>query len=278
MNEGKIFEQKKIPEMEIREAFANLGINIEKEHPEIFQRLKEMHSQENSHFKDSLEMAKIIKNLWDKLEIQDVSKEKMILSALLHDIGKSGPADASEDEREIIHFLFSKKLPKINREDASEKELTIQEIVENTNHNFDNEKVKKYIESLNLDSNNALHFWRRHAQWTYDILKKNSHGKIDDELIRIASSHHMLEGENPAGISEDEISQGSRALEVIDKYYFLALVDKYQAFRERSQKTHQEAIDILIEMVEKSAHGEESKKHYLQILEKIKNSEDILEK
>ena len=56
--------QKKTPEIEIQESFSNLGIDIKEEHPEIFQRLKEMHEQEDSHFKDSLEMAKIIGKLW----------------------------------------------------------------------------------------------------------------------------------------------------------------------------------------------------------------------
>jgi len=273
--------QEKSSEAEVCTAFANLGIDVKIEHPEIFLRLKELREQKDSHFQDSLELAKIIEKLWDKLEIKDVSKEQMILAALLHDIGKSGPAEASPEERAMIQFLFSKNLPKINRENASERDLSIKRIFTETTHDFDNNKIEKYLtEKLHIqtDSTRALDFWRQHAQWTYDILKRNAGGKINAELINIASSHHLLEGINPAGISEEEITEGSRALEVIDKYYFLALVDKYQALMERGKKTHREAIEILIQIVEKSAHGEESKKHYIKLIEKIRDSEEILKK
>ena len=273
--------QETIKKSEVKKPFEDLGLDLEKEYPKIAERLNELHEQKDSHFQDALEMAKIIDKLWDKLEIQDVSKEKMILAALLHDIGKSGPANASKQERKIIQTIFSKDLSLKKELEKPMKELSLRELVENTEHEIENEEIEKYLKNdlqLPIESWKAIDFWQLHASWTYDILKKNSDGKIDEELINIASSHHILDGINPAGLNEDEITHGSRTLEMIDKYYSLVLIDKYQAFRERSHKTHQEAIELLIEMVEKSAHGEESRKHYINLIEKMADSKDILDK
>ena len=55
--------QENTKEVEVKKAFENLDMDLEKDFPELFIRIKELHEQKDSHFTDSLEMAKIIEKL-----------------------------------------------------------------------------------------------------------------------------------------------------------------------------------------------------------------------
>ncbi|MDD5043441.1 MAG: hypothetical protein PHD51_02095 [Patescibacteria group bacterium] len=237
------------PEFDVGQECERAGFKIE-DYPDLAERLTELNQTEYPHFKDAVIMSRIIKALAQPLNEKlrlNLSPQKLEITALLHDIGKSGPADANSEER-----LFVAGVMFNNKKFTGMKELTIKEALKR-------EKIKlspsggSFFTRLGIDigKEKMQEFWARHIYWTYDILKENKileKGKskwLDEEIINTAASHHLLEGHNPAKINLEEGHGGAAAIESIDRYQLLILVDKYQAFRERSSQTHEEAIKIL---------------------------------
>ncbi len=251
--------------------FADLGIEIE-DYPEIANRLMELNERPESHFGDAVNMAEIIDLLWNKIELKTVSKEKLKLCALLHDIGKSGPAKADQETRQVIQKLFDSKLFKDSRSKPIREALREEGIA-------GREQIEMVLENLgiDIDQERMIDFWRRHADWTYDVLKNNQGGAIDEEVIAIASSHHILDGKNPANLPLDKIPEGAKTIEVIDGYQTLTLVDKYQAYRGRSAYSHEEAIEAILTMIQNSNLGSEVKNNYLRIVGLLADSKEVLE-
>lgn len=250
--------------------FADLEVDI-KDYPQILERLDELNEKKESHFKDAVKMTEIIDLLWDKIERKNISKEKMKLCALLHDIGKSGPSQASLSVRQIIEKLFDHKTFKDSKNKPLKESLEIEKIE-------DRENIIKLFKELDIDveKETLIEFWRRHVDWTYDILKNNQNGIIDDEVIIIASSHHILDGKNPAKRDLDKIPEEAKALEMMDKYQILTLIDKYQAYRGRSAYSHEEAIKELRKITDPLP--EKTKKEYLKIIDLLETSRGELEK
>jgi hypothetical protein len=87
-------------------------------------------------------------------------------------------------------------------------------------------------------------FWRRHAAWTHDILKGDVGPDIDEGVVTIAASHHLIEGQNPAQL---DVASAPAEAEL------LAMIDKYQAFRVRLGFSHEDAIAKLRGMIDGSA-------------------------
>jgi len=81
-------ENIKNPEQEVRQAFADFEIDLEGIDVSVLERLIEIHSEEDSHFYDAIEMAKMLDKNWEHLGLEDADKKKMLVCALLHDVGK----------------------------------------------------------------------------------------------------------------------------------------------------------------------------------------------
>ncbi|MEY4744842.1 MAG: hypothetical protein RL272_787 [Candidatus Parcubacteria bacterium] len=83
----------------------DIDLEIEK-HPKIRERLAEL----GTHFEDSVDMAKIINTIYaelsDKLGLKEEDKKRMMRTALLHDIGKSGPPGEQGPFHEAVQKLF----------------------------------------------------------------------------------------------------------------------------------------------------------------------------
>ena len=94
-----------------------------------------------------------------------------------------------------------------------------------------------------------LDFWRRHADWTYEILNKEFADAADRESAEVAASHHLLDGKNPAHLDMAQVRPESHVLEVIELASLIAAVDKYQAFRVRAHLGHAETVRHLREFV-----------------------------
>ena len=73
-------------------------------------------------------------------------------------------------------------------------------------------------------------------------------------------------------MSEDE-KDGVRWIELIEEYQILTLVDKYQAFRERSHLSHDQAIKAIRTVVEGSNLSAKLKASYFQIIDKFTDTE-----
>lgn len=276
----------------VYEQFDKVGFKI-KEFPELHERLVELANMPDSHFDDAVKMAEIVEVLWPFLEQEtglELNKDQLKLACLFHDIGKSGPVGASQEQRLMIEQIFNPiyfdidspnfqnapqfKGKSMKEQKALMKDLTINEILEIENfpnneeirqylqtltiHTYHVEKngIRKEAEPLDLNKHSMIQLWREHDQWTYDLLDKNfkelkKKDKSIEQLIIVASTHHTLEGHDPANV-RDKVPEAANALETIDKYLIITLVDKYQAFIDREKVDHDTAIKILRKMVDDS--------------------------
>lgn len=263
--------------------FRDANFEIEK-HQDLFDRLVELAEMENSHFDDAVIMSAIVSGIFDYLsEVKgwafDLSKIK--LATLFHDIGKSGPADFEKDDRVLIQQLFNTKLfdtPELKK--VHLRSLTLKEAIKLADFN-NKPRLIELLKSqdIDLEKETLIEFWRRHDDWTYDILNKIDEKILDKDVKNVASSHHLLDGKNPAHIDLDKIPAESKTLEAIDKYQIiiLTLVDKYEAFLKRSAKTHDEAIKTLTELVLNNKNIKEAqKKEYLEIIKIIDQHKDSI--
>ena len=159
------------------------------------------------------------------------SKRDMSIAAYLHDIGKSGPFDASQDTQEAIVKLYAV-------ENIADPDQTIAETARANFSSEEAESILTRLGSCGIRSADTMRaFWDRHGYWTHDILEADSEG-IPVRARVIAGSHHMDRGIDPYGFSSDEY------VDILHNRILMA-VDKYQAAIARSQKTHDEAMDLI---------------------------------
>lgn len=265
--------------------FHDADFEIEK-YPELFERCVELANMPESHFDDAVKMSEIINILWAEIEKKNnirFSLEELKLACLFHDIGKSGPLGANRNQRFMTQQIFNPIYFNVNAKNFKEadiftekdlkerkkmmRDLSIGKILEI--ENFPNNKeMMEYLESLkihaldektgriseqklDLKKHKMIDLWREHDYWTYDLLNEYGDDKISKELIIVSSSHHTLEGLDPAMV-DGKLPNEAIALETLDKYLILTLVDKYQAFIDREGVNHEETIKILRNIVANS--------------------------
>jgi hypothetical protein len=236
-----------------------------------------------------------------------LTKNELKLACLFHDIGKSGPANADHRQRYLIETLFNPRLfnPKSEKfKGKSPRDLTIDEALDIENMP-EKEELKEYLntltlniynpgreeaeeEKLDLKKHKLIGLWREHDSWTRDLLRKNKNKLIKEEIITVASNHHTLDGRKPVkekGKKKDKnLISESTAVEVIDKYQILTnLVDKYQAWVDRSGLPHNEAIEKIKEYIEDSKnkkiinHNNETYNKFIKFLGILKKHPEIAE-
>lgn len=315
----KPYELPKVEKMDQRETvisqFKRVNFDIEK-CPELFERIVELANMPNSHFDDAVKMADIVDLMWDDLQKDGkitLSKEQMMLACLFHDIGKSGPPDATPSQRFLIEIIYNpvyfktnsakfKKSGKFNDKTDAERQslirnLSIQQIIEieklpNEQAIFDylqtleihspeydmksGKLVATNIEDLDIANHSMLQLWREHDVWTYLLLNKYQ-DIIPEDVINVASSHHLLEDRDPAKLIND-IPEGAFALEVFDKYIMITLFDKYQAFIDRSGKDHLGAIKEIERIITQSKKSPELKARFNYYVDKLRDRPDIYAK
>jgi len=272
-------------EKEIQRKINSLELDFDlAKHEELQERMMEL----GEHFEDSWQIAKMLKMLWPKLKLEEADKSEVLLGALLHDIGKTGPAEATPELRQCISGLFRSPVNKFNiyKNVAGKNVLkTVADFIRETEQvDFIEcrERLRSDLE-VDIETETMIDFWRRHADWSYDILFKEAleqdlHNekagqKITSDLVIMAASHHILDNKNPANIKIEDIPASSRALEIMDKYEILALADKYQAFIDRGHLNHTETISALRNIVEQSKLSTSLKKDYNKFIDILASSE-----
>jgi HD-GYP domain-containing protein (c-di-GMP phosphodiesterase class II) len=135
--------------------------------------------------------------------------------------------------------------------------------------------LKKW--GIDFETEKMIDLWRRHADWTFDILAPIQDQKITRDLAVAAASHHILDGKNPAGINPEEIPNESKTLEVAESYEVITMVDKFQAFVRRSGLGHKEAVAVLRGIIDKQSLPEQVKEDYRKILGIIDRSGEKLQ-
>lgn len=234
-------------EKEVREM--NVGLELDK-HPEVRRRLAEL----GPHFKDSLAIAKIVGTTYPEMKktlgLADEGPERMMRAALVHDVGKSGPEGDPGEFHFAVRQLFITPHRRFNPFVDGRAKTVDEFIAEQDIPKPD--ILKKALKDQGVDPSTEpmIHFWRRHAQWSHDLLSKETSNDIDDKVVKIAASHHILDGQNPAKLEVADIPAEAHVIELLEQCGLLAVADKYQAFRSRGGSSHEESIARVRKMVE----------------------------
>ena len=189
------------------------------------------------------------------------STRDMSIAAYLHDIGKSGPFDASQDSQQAIVRLYAV-------ENVEDPDQTIGDTVRT---NFSSEEATSILEHLgscgmrSTDSMRA--FWDRHGYWTHDILEADSEG-IPIRARVVAGSHHMDRGIDPYGFSSNDY------VAVLENRILMA-VDKYQAAVARGRKAHGEAMDVIKRILAPKYEGDAMMNRVLKVLDALGKEESL---
>lgn len=230
----------------------DIGLDLDV-HPKLRARLAEL----GSHFDDSVQMAEMIRSLFvdlkTELDLPDADPKRMMRAAVLHDIGKSGPEVGSDRLRFAVRRLFVTPPRRFspNAEDGQPK--TIRDfMVEFDFGESEQEEIGRALNEVGIgaDSESILDFWRRHVDWTYEILQSNQGEGIDQSVVAITSTHHLLEGKNPAKVDLGRMPVEATVIETLELAQFLSVVDKYQAFRVRSGMGHEATMSVLNKIVD----------------------------
>lgn len=263
--------------------FERIGFDI-RAHSELLERFKRLHSSESEHFKDSVQMVEIVDAIWDELEKNlpfKLDKDQLTLATLLHDVGKSGPGGASPEEQQLIVTLFNPShYSDIRASGERIENMTLIDVLRKSDISPGlQQKIVKYLRSLGIDfeTEKMIDFWRRHADWTYDILSQNQGEEITQETVTAAASHHILEGKNPAHLRPENLSGEAKTIEVIESYEVLTLVDKFQAFVQRSGLSHKEAVAVLRKIIGQQQLPDQVKNDFFSILDVIERSGNKLQ-
>ncbi len=247
------------------------------QHPEIRRRLAEL----GAHFEDSLAMARIIRSVYgelkNELDLKDEGPERLMRAAALHDIGKSGPPGPEDEFNYAVRRLFvppgrpfnpfAEGRAKSVAEFADEQDLP------------DRERVFAALREAGIDPEKApmVDFWRRHAEWTYKILKDDRGPGLDEDLVKIAASHHLLERQNPAGLDLQHVPAEAQVLEVLEGTELLVAVDKYQAYRSRGGLGHEAALDRLnADISSRTDMPDQLRNNFIKVIGVLARSKDVL--
>jgi hypothetical protein len=190
------------------------------------------------------------------------SKRDMSIAAYLHDIGKSGPFDASQESQEAIVKLYAV-------ENVADPDQTIAETVRTNFSSDEATSILEHLGSCGMCSTDAMRaFWDRHGYWTHDILEADSED-IPSRARVVAGSHHMDRGIDPYGFSSGDYV-------VMLENRILMAVDKYQAAVARGQKTHGDAMDVIKGILSPKYEHDVIMNHVLKVVDEVGRQEALL--
>lgn len=164
------------------------------------------------------------------------------IAALIHDVGKSGPADASQEEQEAVVALFA-------AEGLKNREQSVGDAVKEVFSGKDVE-MSKHLTACGVDlSMPMLQFWESHAKWGFDIIDQQC-PQLSVLTKQIAASHHIDKGEefNFYHLALAEIPDEARLIGQLEYYLdilqerALVAMDKYDAQMNRSGADHEQAL------------------------------------
>ncbi|HBP01462.1 MAG TPA: hypothetical protein DD454_04615 [Candidatus Moranbacteria bacterium] len=208
--------------------------------------------KESKFNEDSRKIERGMENVLDLLEERHAdrypqlrfSKEQKAdakIAAILHDIGKSGPVEATPAEQEAIVKIFALEKPQ-------NPDSLVMEIIPEIFGDDKVEDIGRLLKNCGIDEKTTMRqFWDKHAYWTHDILEKYPQGLAKRARI-IAASHHIDHGINPYGLPESEIPMAANIIGTLEDYVetlerrALIALDQYEASVRRGSLSHEEAL------------------------------------
>ncbi len=164
------------------------------------------------------------------------------IAAILHDIGKSGPVNATPEEQQVIIKIFA-------RENIRNSNAPVAEIVAEAFNDNRIAEALSTLEKYGIGGNTTMReFWDKHAQWTHDILEQYPQG-LNDRIRIIAGSHHINRGVNPYNLPDEEVLLSANIIGTLEEYMealegrVLIALDQYEAAIERGKLTHEAALE-----------------------------------
>lgn len=244
-------KEEKNYEKEVTESFERIGFH-ERLDPEVIQRLVLL-EKESKFNEDSRKIERGVDNVFTFFEqrysethpylvFNERQRKEGRVAAILHDIGKTGPADASQEESRTIVRLFA-------QEQIKDPNVSVKDVVLENFSSSEGEQMLNHLEKCEVDSEATMReFWDMHAQWTHDVLEKFPEN-LNRRIRVIAGSHHFNKGINPYNLSEEDIPLQSEAIGLMEEYVdaieerVLMAVDQYEASVRRNGSSHERAIE-----------------------------------
>jgi|GEM_PF-7080024 len=169
-------------------------------------------------------------HLQDCFQIKKLVSPDLAVSAMVHDVGKTGPLNATEQTSRLIMKLF------VATHKLSPAKNSVLDLL-NTIYE-DGDKVNTAVgllSAIGVDANMLLNdFYPLHVEWGEQILKQES-GLTGKQKYLALNHHEMWRGKHvdvEGYTPDEEVKKQSRELE---------LADFYQAARKRGKKTREEA-------------------------------------
>ncbi|MDP2788540.1 MAG: hypothetical protein Q8O46_00600 [bacterium] len=175
----------------------------------------------------------------------DLTEERLLearVAALIHDIGKSGPLEASKDQQLAVVRLF-----------AAENLRNPNQPVEDAVREVFGEEANLMIYNLQgcgIDVSMSMKkFWESHAKWGYEIIKTKC-PELSTTTKNIAILHHVDKGPdfNFLNLPMDQIPKESLVLGQLENYVdtlrqrAIIALDQYEAQIRRAKVSHKEAV------------------------------------
>lgn len=229
--------------------FAELGVDAKRINPNILRKLLLLNERTET-FKDEERSVHVAQALFKHYDINhhgerftDAEQRTVLLGTLFTDIGKTGPRDARPEQEEVILSIY--RVENI----IDPKKITLEDFM---NQNFSEDAVGRLamLQEMGISPEMTMReFYNLHPRWTLEIISGDG---VPPEAVAAAATHHMLEGINP----EEIVGKDGRFTKYFgDNLFFdraeklIIILDKYDAFRRRAKKEHEEAIKLVRKII-----------------------------
>jgi hypothetical protein len=233
----------------LRPICAEVGFELDGAEPGLLARLRLLAECTES-VSDVEHMASMARTVFRYYETtkpseawHDIERRIVILGCVFADIGKTGPYEADASGQRLIAEMFATENV---RDDTQPVEQFLR-----TYFPADTAERARRFAVLGLDLHMSIReFWNLHATWTLHIVEA---GGVPSEAVAAAATHHLLEDVNPDAIVGPDSTftrsfGDNTAFDRAEK--LIILLDKYDALRRRSGRTHDQAIAWLRGRVE----------------------------
>lgn len=235
------------PYERLRALCARFGLDLDDVAPAILERMRLL-AETTETVRDcerAAELAEDVFRHYDAFKPRErfTARERstVVIGSLFSDIGKSGPADAGLDGQRLVAEMFAVE--------RARESATVRTFFDAHFRADAAERVQRFC-VLGLDPDMSMRqFWNLHSVWSLQILRGDG---VPPEVVAAAATHHLLENVNPHAMFAADSN--------LTKYLghtasfgrpekLVILLDKYDAARRRSHRTHQEAIAWLHQVI-----------------------------